>query len=637
MSKVKYQGIIDLAVENNSHTMAFNFIEKVANGKSLRILEVGCSSGYFGSALKSSGHYVWGIEPNQASALLASEKLDYVFTGFFEEFLNGHSSEKFDVIVFGDVLEHIADPSDILKKCHCILIEGGAIVASVPNIAHITTRAMLLEGRWEYSDLGILDRTHLRFFTRQTIQELFYDSGYAVVQLNAVKLAANVAAHASKMQLNDSAVNHIDSFALDDRKYDFQYVLLAVPAGARQGNGSKLLLEQSPSKILALVHDVNSSIVDVRLRVPLKEWSLTCGGEVEFRNMSSFNEEIVSWADIIIIQRFINIYTSKWLEQASLLGKKVIFEIDDLLIELPEFLSHHRAGLTGYLSALENMAPQFSYITVTTNRLAKQMERFSRPIMVIPNTVGDEHLGRVDVNSWKMGQATLIVASTDSVLVNFILPAISSMINRKDITLKLVVIGPPADSFENAGIEFEKVPNMPYAEFKTFIRTLSNPIGIIPLDNSLFSSCKSPIKYFDYSLAGIPVICSDVPPYSDVIKNNVTGILVSNETDDWINAIEKLVQSVSLREEISQNAIAYVGKNYSVENAVKNWDLLFQKLRFKIDDFSPSIKRIPSFSKKITTLKFLLLHAFNYDSYKGVIRIIRRDGWKTLIDKILSI
>ena len=164
-------------------------------------------------------------------------------------------------------------------------------------------------------------------------------------------------------------------------------------------------------------------------------------------------------------------------------------------------------------------------------------------------------MGRVNRNSWQDGRATLIVASSDAVLVDFILPAIKAVIDRADISVSVVVIGPPGDAFERAGIKVNRVPNMAYAEFKKFIRTLDNPIGVIPLDDSLFSSCKSPIKYFDYSLAGIPVICSNVPPYSDVLVDRVTGLLVDNETAIWIAAIETLAQSVEDRILIADHAL----------------------------------------------------------------------------------
>ena len=634
MGEIKYQGIIDLSVKNNSHTMAYEFVEKVADGKKLQILEVGCSTGYFGSALKAAGHIVWGIEPNKASASIASQNLDHVFVGLVEDFIEAYPDKKFDIITFGDVLEHIADPSEVLNQCHSLLVAGGAIIASVPNVAHITIRAMLLEGRWEYGDLGILDRTHLRFFTRQTIEDLFYDSGYSVVEISGVKLTAEAAAVASKVELNQSAATCIDNFALDDRKYDFQYVLLAAPAGTRQGYGSRLLLEKSPIRILGLVHDITSSIVDVRLRLPLNAWASACDGEVNIKNHKDCNEQNVSWADIIIIQRIADIYSIKILEQAARHGKKVIFEIDDLLIELPDFLSHHKVGLAGYSNTLENILPQVDCITVTTKRLAKQFERFSRPIAVIPNTSGNDNLEIVDNNYWQPGQATLIIASSDAVMVDFILPAISAVINRKDISVKVVVIGPPGDAFERADIKFDRVPNMSYSEFKKFIRTLHNPIGIIPLDDSLFSSCKSPIKYFDYSLAGIPVICSNVPPYSDVVENDVTGVLVINDTNNWIEAIEQLVMSISDRKKIAEQAFSYVEKDYSFVQAVHNWDLLFHKLRFGSFDSSSSTVASP-FARKIALTKYLISHLFSYNSYKAAIRILKRDGWKGFTSRLL--
>jgi 2-polyprenyl-3-methyl-5-hydroxy-6-metoxy-1,4-benzoquinol methylase/glycosyltransferase involved in cell wall biosynthesis len=635
MSEIKYQGIIDLSVKNNAHTMAYEFIDKVADSRSLQILEVGCSTGYFGSALKAAGHIVWGIEPNKASAFIASQNLDHVFVGFVEAFIETYPDKKFDVITFGDVLEHIAEPSEVLNQCQSMLVEGGAIVASVPNVAHIAIRSMLLEGRWEYGDLGILDKTHLRFFTKQTIQDLFYDSGYSVVEISGVKLTAEAAAGASDMQLNQSAATYVDNFASDDHKYDFQYVLLAVPAGTRQGYGSRLLLDTSPIKILGLVHDVESSIVDVRLRLPLNAWASACDGEVQIKNHKDCDEQIISWADIIIIQRVANLYSIKILEEAKRLGKKVIFEIDDLLIELPDFLSHHKVGLIGYSNFLDRILPQVDCITVTTKRLAKQFEMFSRPIAVIPNTAENESLVRADANYWLAGQATLIVASSDAVMVDFIVPAISEIIGRKDIDVKVVVIGPPGEAFEKAGMKFDRVPNLSYSEFKKFIRTLHNPIGIIPLDDSLFSSCKSPIKYFDYSLAGMPVICSNVPPYSDVVKDRNTGILVTNDTVNWIAAIEQLVQSVSLRKTIAEQAFSSVERDYGMINTVRQWDLLFHKLRFRSHDRLPSTVTSSPISSKFELAKHLLAHLLSYHSYKAAIRILKRDGWKGFTARLL--
>lgn len=627
MSELKYQAVIDLSAKNNSHTMAYEYVERVAQGKTLQILEVGCSAAYFGSALKAAGHIVWGIEPNHVSAAVAAQRLDHVFVGIVEDFIKCHPNKKFDVITFGDVLEHIADPSEVLKQCHGLLVEGGAIVASVPNVTHIAIRAMLLDARWEYGDLGILDRTHLRFFTRQTIAELFHDSQYAVIDINAVKLTAETAASASKIVLNPKAVACVEAFASDDYKYDFQYVLLAVPAGTRNGCGSRLLLKASPTRILCTVHDPASSIVDVRLRRPLEAWATACNGEVQFKCLQACDEQSISWADVIIIQRVAEPY-SMWIsEKANKLGKKVIFEIDDLLIDLPDFLSHHKAGLVGYAGSLGRLLPQVDCVTVTTKRLAKELEAFSRPTVTIPNFTDDDKLGRVNSSAWQDGRATLIVASSDAVQVNFILPAINAVINRTDISISVVVIGPPGDAFERENIKVDRVPNMAYAEFKKFIRTIDNPIGVIPLDDSLFSSCKSPIKYFDYSLAGIPVICSNVPPYSDVLVDGVTGHLVDNEPAIWIAAIEALAKSAADRILISDNALTFVKNNYSLENSVQHWDVLFHTLW--CGGFGHNKPFVAAgISRKISYLKFLLAHVFRYKSYKAAARILKRDGIK---------
>ncbi len=633
MSEVLYQTTINLAAKNNCHTMAYEYVEKVARGKALQILEVGCSTAYFGSALKSAGHVVWGIEPNKVSAAIAGTKLDYVFVGIVEDFIQKHPDKKFDVIVFGDVLEHIVDPSEVLNQCHSLLVEGGVIVASIPNVSHIAIRAMLLDARWEYGDLGILDRTHLRFFTRQTILELFHDSLYSVIDINAVKVTAEAAASLSKITLSPNAVACAKNYATDDYLYDFQYVLFATPSGSRVGRGGELLLEEASTKVLGIVQDTATSLVDVRLRQPLELWAKECNGELKLVSLYDCSEQDILWADVIIVQRVAEPRVMWALGRAKHFAKKVIFEIDDLLIDLPDFLQHHKTSLAGYSVAIESIIPQVDYVTVTTKKLGKQMERFSRPIAVIPNCANDNHLGATGSSNWQNGRATLIVASTDAVLVDFVLPAISLILNRKDILVSVVVIGPPGDAFEKAGIKFDKMPNMPYIEFKKYIRTLDNPIGLIPLDESLFSSCKSPVKYFDYCLAGIPVICSNTPPYSDVVVNGLTGLLTTNESASWGAAIEELVISKALRVRMSEQALIFVKDNYATSNTVRHWDALIHKLKLQGEGKAPTLKSY--FSQKVSHFRFIGAHVFRYGSYKAVAKIVKRDGVKAFITRLV--
>jgi 2-polyprenyl-3-methyl-5-hydroxy-6-metoxy-1,4-benzoquinol methylase len=151
------------------------------------VLEVGCSSGKFGEVLKKEiGCRVWGIEPTPGVADVAATKLDRAFSATFEhcpEVL----AERFDCIVFNDVLEHFPDPYDVLKQCRDLLKPDGAVVASIPNIRHWPTlKAFLVEKDWKYEQAGIMDQTHLRFFTEKSIRRMFEDLGYRVKRLEGI-------------------------------------------------------------------------------------------------------------------------------------------------------------------------------------------------------------------------------------------------------------------------------------------------------------------------------------------------------------------------------------------------------------------------------------------------------------------
>lgn len=223
---VKYEAVIDLGERNNSHTMLHELA--LADGRpSLDILEVGCSSGYLGATLVARGHRVTGVEPDAPSAQAARERLTEVFAGGFDAFLDAHPDRDFDVVVFGDVLEHLVDPVDALQRARRHLRPGGSIVVSVPNVAHGSVRAMLLEGRWDYADKGILDHTHLRFFTRTGLAQLLADAGFALERLHAVSMPLDVAGHEYGMQLRRELVTAVELLDPDDSAPVFQYVLLA--------------------------------------------------------------------------------------------------------------------------------------------------------------------------------------------------------------------------------------------------------------------------------------------------------------------------------------------------------------------------------------------------------------------------
>jgi hypothetical protein len=130
---------------------------------------------------------------------------------------------------------------------------------------------------------------------------------------------------------------------------------------------------------------------------------------------------------------------------------------------------------------------------------------------VIPNCT-ENHRPPVDHRD---GDAvSLLVASSDSVRVDFLVPALKRVCSEFGDGVRIVAIGPPGEALQAAGVPVARIDMLPYEDFQRFISTQHNSIGLIPLDDSHFSSCKSAIKYVDYALSGIPVR-SNVPPYAD--------------------------------------------------------------------------------------------------------------------------
>ena len=176
----RYDASVDLGNKNNSHTL---IVELVGHGR--RVLDVGASTGFLARVLTERGCTVTGIEIDPDSARQAEEFCEKVIVGNVEELdLDAElGDETFDVLVFGDVLEHLKDPLLALERFKTFLNPGGHVVASIPNVAHGSVRLALMQGNFRYRPLGLLDNTHLRFFTRESVEEMFERANLLVTDL----------------------------------------------------------------------------------------------------------------------------------------------------------------------------------------------------------------------------------------------------------------------------------------------------------------------------------------------------------------------------------------------------------------------------------------------------------------------
>jgi methionine biosynthesis protein MetW len=179
-----YAGLVAAHGLAASHRLA---LAEVPDGA--RVLDVGCATGYLAAELRRRGCEVIGVEVDPAAAAQARAHCSEVVIGDLESpFTHGEVARAaaggVDVVLCADVLEHLRDPWAVLAWLRTLMRVGGPGLAiiSVPNIAHWTARRELLRGRFPYAEFGLFDRTHLRFFTRASAQELARRAGFAVLR-----------------------------------------------------------------------------------------------------------------------------------------------------------------------------------------------------------------------------------------------------------------------------------------------------------------------------------------------------------------------------------------------------------------------------------------------------------------------
>jgi 2-polyprenyl-3-methyl-5-hydroxy-6-metoxy-1,4-benzoquinol methylase len=146
------------------------------------VLDLGCSTGYLGLLLKKKGCRMFGVESNPDAAQKAREEYEQVYVLDLDHFqgLNG-DCPLFDVMVFGDVMEHLKNPWQTLQKLRSYLNDDGMMIISLPNVANWSMRFHLLRGKFEYVRYGVLDETHLRFFNLRSARELIEKAGFQII------------------------------------------------------------------------------------------------------------------------------------------------------------------------------------------------------------------------------------------------------------------------------------------------------------------------------------------------------------------------------------------------------------------------------------------------------------------------
>lgn len=198
-----------------------DFIEEDKEAE-FHVLEIGCDLGATLLSIKNKYHNckVYGMEINSAAVNIAKNIIDVREGNIEEEKLL--FEEKFDYIIFGDVLEHLHNPQKVIRFCKILLKKQGCIIASIPNLMHISVMQQLLNGRFEYQNTGLLDSTHIHFFTYYEILLMFQKEGYSIEEISMTKVNITKEQEILKMKLMEISEN------VEMHMYDaYQYLVKA--------------------------------------------------------------------------------------------------------------------------------------------------------------------------------------------------------------------------------------------------------------------------------------------------------------------------------------------------------------------------------------------------------------------------
>ena len=286
--------------------------------------------------------------------------------------------------------------------------------------------------------------------------------------------------------------------------------------------------------------------------------------------------ESTKTSKVIQLQRATNEFFIENIPKAQASGKKIIYDIDDNLFEIPSYNPAFRPYNKKTLDITKAIIGLCDAVTVSTQPLKEYFlsKRIAKNIFVIPNFMHD-------IPEYRDNSSDEIIigyhgtnthcGDFDAKLVN----ALRKVLEKYD-NVRFVCVGyNPVPDKDNPKITF--IPFVPIESFFDTIYNLKFDIGIAPLRNNIFNECKSNIKYLEYSACSTATIAQNVYPYKNTITHMENGLLVNNEKE-WIEYLELLINDAELRKKLSKNANEYVNANFTYQNNGNRIDELYTQV-----------------------------------------------------------
>jgi len=492
-----------------------------------RVLEIGCGTGGFARAYRdiNPACEYWGVELFEEAAAEAETVLDQVIRGSIEdpsviEALDRLRGERrFDVLIFGDVLEHLLDPWQVLETLRARMEPDAIVCICIPNVGHWSLVREQLLGRWNYADSGLLDRTHLRFFSRDTALEMLTRAGWNPVDATPRVLWPEKTAEAVKA-LTPAAL------AFGGRAEKARVDLSAFQWVLRGINGAL----PSRISIAALGLQKIGGVTDARVDYPMAALATRPSVQAAWGAGTVTVPRGETPGVFVLHRQFLNgDALTRSAESMSAKGWTLVSDIDDDPHHWPEY------GASDFRAFRAVHA-----VTVSTEALAEMVRQWNPNVAVFPNAIA--RLPEIPPTTPKGGERVRVffgALNREGDWADVAREICDLALARAD-RIEWVVVHDRA-FFDNLpeGVTKTFHPTLPHAKFMQALAGCD--LALLPLSDTPFNRLKSDLKLIECAAAGVVPICSRVV-YGDDPAHETLAVFAETP-QEWRQALLGLIAS----------------------------------------------------------------------------------------------
>lgn len=501
------------------------------------VVEVGCGAGALGAAYKQHNPrctYL-GLEIDPQAGERARTRLDRVVVGNAEtlplEALEPPTGGV-DCLIYGDTLEHMVDPWAVLAAHARHLTDHGVVLSCIPNIQHWSVLLGLLRGQFRYAEEGLLDRTHLRFFTLDSLPSLFEQAGLIVHDIRPRVFnpdAAKRFVEAVAPVLKSLGVSNVQRFAGEVSA--FQYVVRAGKMPARP-----LLLQSMTLKPVGACNDVrvHEPLAAVATRPGVKVVSRDCTAELGIE--PDIRDRIFIWQRPILRRPD----AIAQLRAIIAKGYVVVTEFDDHPMVWPDIEANDYLTYRGVHA-----------VQTSTDPLAEMYRQWNPEVAVFRNAV--DTLSPLDTTP--RDTVTLFFGALNREQDwALLMPGLNRLLTAYGERVAVSVVHDQAffDALQTDQKSF--MPTCTYADYQRLMR--SADITLMPLRDDRFTRMKSDLKFIESAALGSVALASPVV-YEQTLKDGETGVLFK-DAEDFERNLDRLISDDELRTRLRAAAHAYV-------------------------------------------------------------------------------